>query len=157
MPEQKPENPRPAQSVNPPTVSAEEKSANAFVAVSDVQHGDKDGNVKTFPRGEEVKGLSPEAMLELWEAGALAVKGTAEDPNNWPVEAVGFNATTPRVVEDLLRQQVAEKEGPRGEVVTQSQPGDDVPKDPKKLLVAPAASKVAKAEDQEGIQPSPIG
>jgi hypothetical protein len=53
--------------------------ANKFTAATRIKHGRRteDGSAEgkyesvTFEQGEEVKGLEPSEMKELWEAGAL--------------------------------------------------------------------------------------
>jgi hypothetical protein len=108
--------------------------ADTYVAVSSIQHGEGDDGVTTFERGDEVKGFDDETMVHLWSNGAIAVKGSPEDPNTWPENNVVQN-TTPRYIEDVLKAQAAAKGAPSGVDVPMTQPHLDTrPSDPAALL-----------------------
>jgi hypothetical protein len=113
--------------------------ATNFVAVTNIKHGngvDEDGvqDVVEFDRGDKVTGLDGDTMVSLWASGSLAVEGSADDPNTWPDATQGAQETTPRLIEDVLRQQAASQGAPKGTDVAQTQPSQPIHHDPAGLL-----------------------
>jgi hypothetical protein len=53
--------------------------ASALYAVTEIRHGDKDGNVKVFQPDEQVTGLSQEVVKTLVDSGAVSPKKVAPE------------------------------------------------------------------------------
>ena len=127
--------------------------ADTFVAVTNIRHGEDDGEVTQILRGEEVEGLPKEVMVALWAQGSLAVKGTPGDPNTWP-KSDEPEPTTPRFVEDVLLAQAASAGAPEGTEVPKTQPNEDVPKDPQKLLDGSAKLRGKQEKSEPESEPA---
>lgn len=86
-----------------------------YTAATRIKHGAPDG-VMVFEIGDEVTGLSKEAMKELWDAGALrADDGTTSDAMQPDLTAEVRESVTPEGETDISTEEVAERAPDGGE------------------------------------------
>jgi hypothetical protein len=108
--------------------------AKAYRAVTQIQHGFKDGSVKVFEPGAVVKGLDKETMKQLWDAGALE-------------EAT---VLTPLDVEDASAESTEDVDE---DVESEAPAHDEVTPDSGKLAVPPPEKTSESVSDGSESQP----
>lgn len=106
----------------------------AVIAITPVQHGDKDGSVKTFNVGDDVSGLGEDAVRALVENGAAVETGKTKKYNS-PLTGAGTPAVTD---EDTLK---------RDQIIAKVLAGDD----PSPGAAAASGSVDANAEGETTI------